>query len=89
MASGRQGAETVVLSYNPTDDWTASALDSESYRAYLRRTREGSVDIGDEYEEFVNCGCGKTRDVTLRVEAIDGMSVVTRETRFVFEPSDG
>ncbi|MFC7203182.1 hypothetical protein ACFQJC_06625 [Haloferax namakaokahaiae] len=84
--SNRQGAETVVLSYTPTDDRTSSALSADSYRAYLRRTRDGPIAVGDEFEEFVNCGCGTTRDVTLRVEAVVGTPVVTRETQFVFEP---
>jgi succinate dehydrogenase/fumarate reductase-like Fe-S protein len=88
MTASEQGAETVVLSYAPADDRTATALDAESYRAYLRRTRDGPVAVGDEFEEFVNCGCGTTRDVSLRVEDVVGTAVVTSETRFVFEPRD-
>lgn len=81
-------ATTVVLSYAPATERVATALSAESYRTYLCRTRRGPVAVGDEFGEFVSCGCGTTRDITLRVEdTVDG-AVVTNETRFVFEPRD-
>jgi len=42
------------------------------FRAYLVRVHGGPVTEGDEWSEFVNCGCGTTTDVTLRVEAVEG-----------------
>lgn len=79
-------ATEIVVSFAPTDDRTAEALDAASYRSYLRRTRRGDVSVGDEWAEFVNCGCGSTRDVVLRVESVDGGESIGTETAFVFEP---
>ncbi|WP_435102019.1 hypothetical protein [Halarchaeum sp. P4] len=80
-------ASEVVVSFTPADDRTGAALDAPSYRRYLTRAHDGAVAVGDEWEEFVNCGCGTTRDVTLRVESTDG-DYVDAETTFVFEPRE-
>lgn len=79
-------AETVVIEYTPTDRWTADALQQRSFRGYLRRAHEGRVKEGDGWEEFVNCGCGKTRDAVLRVTSISGGDAIGETTEFVFEP---
>ena len=86
--SASNTASRVTLSFSPSDGRTAEALDAPSYRSYLRRTRSGPVAVGDEWEEFVNCGCGTTRDVTLRVAATTGGRSIDEETEFVFEPSE-
>lgn len=79
-------ATEVHLSFVPTDDRIGEALDKRHYRSYLRRSRQGPVDVGDEWDEFVSRGCGSTRDVTLRVESIEGGDEIGEETEFVFEP---
>ncbi|MBX0297301.1 hypothetical protein [Haloarcula nitratireducens] len=77
-------AERVRLRYAPDDDDVASALRSETFELYLRRSKAGPVESGDEWEEIVNDGCGRTRPVTLRVESVAGGSTVGEETRFEF-----
>lgn len=81
------GASCVTISFSPPDDRTAEVLSTHSYRAYLRRAHSGRVTVGDAWEEFVNCGCGATRDVTLRVESTTGGGAIDEETELVFEPS--
>lgn len=86
---GNQHAPTateVYLSLSPGDDRTAEALDTRPYRLYLHRTRGGPVAIGDQWNEFINCGCGTTRYVVLRVESITDGDSIGDETTFVFEP---
>lgn len=81
----REVADSVRLSYNG-DEGTRDALETHSYTRYLQRSKTGPVTVGDTWAEFVNCGCGSTRDVTLRVEAIDGGSVLTQDTTITYEP---
>jgi len=87
-------ADRVVVSFrspetdpDDTDDWWVA--DSEwlqenmtefTYRQYLRRAHAGQVSVGDEWDEFVNCGCASPEDVTLRVEEIDGGTAIGSET---------
>jgi hypothetical protein len=78
-------ADRVTLSY-PKDEQTRDELESDTYRSYLRRARDGPVSAGDEWEEFVSRGCGSTRDVVLHVETVDGGSVVGDATEFEFVP---
>ena len=73
-----------MLSVEPDDDTTAAAVGSERYRAFLRRAHAGPVAVGDEWAEFVGRGCGSTRDVTLRVAAVEGGEAVGAETAFAF-----
>lgn len=82
-------ADAVVVSYAPSDDRTTDSLDARSYRAYLHRVHHGPVSVGDEWEEFVNCGCGTTRDVTLRVDSVRDGNSIGEETEFIFEASHG
>ena len=79
-------ADTVRLSYTPVDDRVADALDTPSYRSYLRGAHCGRVEPGTEWSEFVGTGCGAARDVILRVEAVTGGSSIGRDTAFAFEP---
>ncbi|WP_226013409.1 hypothetical protein [Halomicrobium salinisoli] len=87
-------AERVLVSFrspetdpDATDDWWVA--DSEwlqenmterTYRRYLRWAHAGPVAVGDEWEEFVNCGCASPEDVILRVEAVEGGTAIGSET---------
>lgn len=77
-------ATRVTLTYAPTDERVAEAIGADRYRSYLRRAHGGRVSVGDEWDEFVSCGCGTTRDVTLRVESTDGGEIVDEGTEFEF-----
>jgi len=88
MGDDSSDASRVVLVFSPVDDRTAAALDARSYRAYLRRTRSGPVSVGERWDEFVSCGCGTTRDVTLRVASVLGGGSIGDGTEFVFEPAE-
>jgi hypothetical protein len=78
-------ADRVRVSYRPVDDdgdpieeddFLGRSLRADTFRTYLRRAHEGPVAVGDEWAEFVNCGCGTTEDVSLRVEGVDGGSTI-------------
>lgn len=56
--------------------WLAENTNDEHYRLYLRRAHEGPVSVGEEWEEFVNCGCASPEDVILRVDEIEGGSEI-------------
>lgn len=77
-------AARVTLAVSPGDDRTVEAVDSERYRAYLRRAHAGPVTVGEEWAEFVSRGCGSTRDVTLRVESVETGEEIGEETEFAF-----
>jgi hypothetical protein len=79
-------AARVRLSFEPTDESAAAALDTDRYRSFLRRSHAGPISVGEEWAEFVSRGCGSTRDVTLRVESVDGGGEVGDGTVFAFEP---
>lgn len=78
-------ADQIRLSYDGDED-TRTSLEAHSYIRYLQRSKTGPVTVGDTWAEFVNCGCGTTEDVTLRVEAIDGGTVLTEDTTITYEP---
>ena len=85
-----QHATRVVLSY-PAElsDWGRKQVEAERYRGYLRRTL-GEVAVGDVREEFVDVGCcGNTLDVPLRVEEVEGPSVVGEGTEVAFTERPG
>jgi hypothetical protein len=78
-------ADRVRVSYRPVDDdgdpteeddYLGRSVRADTFRTYLRRAHEGAVAVGDEWTEFVNCGCGTTEDVRLRVESVDGGSTI-------------
>lgn len=83
-------ATRVVLAYAPAeDDDVANGLDADAFRAYLRKAHGGPVTLGDEWHEFVNCGCGSRKDVTLTVVSITGGEAVGEGTAIEYEPADG
>jgi hypothetical protein len=80
-------ADRIRLSYRPVDaetadeaGFTVESLREETFLTYLRRAHDGPVAVGDEWAEFVNCGCGTTEDVVLRVEAVEGGSTIDEST---------
>lgn len=77
-------ADGVRIRYSPGSDDVGDALRAESFEQFLRRSREGHVAVGDEWEEIINDGCGWTKDVTLYVEAVDGGTAVGSGTGFEF-----
>lgn len=79
-----QVADTVVLSHDG-DDSTEASLRKHSYIRYLQRSKAGPVTEGDVWAEFVNCGCGTTEDVQLRVERLEGGTTIGEDTTFHFE----
>lgn len=82
-------ASKIALSVSPGDDEdVAEGLDTDSFRSYLRTAHEGPVSLADEWEEFVSCGCGSTKDVTLQVVSITGGSSIGDGTDIEFEPAD-
>ncbi|WP_201294037.1 hypothetical protein [Natronorubrum halalkaliphilum] len=81
-----QPADRVVVSY-PADlsDWGRFQVEKRSFRAFLRKTRERARS-GDVWEEFVGVGCcGNTLDVPLRVERVDGGSLIDEETEISYD----
>lgn len=87
-------ADRVVVSFrspeaelDETDDWWVAdsewlqeSMTERSYRRYLRWAHAGPVTVGEEWEEFVNCGCASPEDVVLRVEQVEGGSAIGSET---------
>ncbi|WP_123538458.1 hypothetical protein [Halosimplex salinum] len=61
-------------------EWLRENMTEHTYRRYLRWAHAGPVSVGDEWEEFVNCGCASPEDVILRVEQVDGGSGIGSET---------
>lgn len=80
-------AERVVLRYAPVTDRVTEELATSRYSAYLRRAEDGPVAVGDEWDHFVSRGCGDTRDVTLTVDAVEGVDRVGDATEFTFVPA--
>jgi hypothetical protein len=87
-------AERVRVSYRPVDDggdpvgeddYLSESVRADTFRTYLRRAHAGPVGVGDEWDEFVNCGCGTTEDVGLRVEDVEGGSRIGDATEVVVE----
>ena len=91
-------ASRVVLTYRPVDrnpdgavddEWIRDELESDTYRTYLRRARGGPVTVGEEWEEFVSCGCATPQDVVLRVTAVEGGEGLGADTAIDFRRADG
>ena len=51
-----------------------------SVTTFLAKRHGGPVDVGDEWNEFVNVGCGRTMDVRFVVEAVTGGVELTTAT---------
>jgi sugar phosphate isomerase/epimerase len=93
-------AERIVVSFrspetdpDETDDWWIAdsewlqeSMTEHTYRRYLRWAHAGPVTVGEEFEEFVNCGCASPEDVVLRVERVDGGDAIGSETRIDVVP---
>lgn len=82
-------ATRVVLSY-PADlpERARQRLRRPYYRRYLAKTL-GRVTPGDTREEFTDIGCcGSQRDVSLRVEAVEGGDRVGPETAVEYAERD-
>jgi hypothetical protein len=60
--------------------WLQESMTEDTYRRYLRRAHAGPVAVGDEWEEFVNCGCASPEEVLLRVERVEGGDAIGSET---------
>ena len=82
-------ADRIRVSYRPVDDdgdpteeddFLGKSVRADTFRTYLRRAHAGPVAVGDEWTEFVNCGCGTTEDVCLRVEDVVGGSRIDEST---------
>lgn len=92
--SAEERADRVVVSFRSPEtdpdenddwwiadsDWLRENMQESTYLTYLRRAHAGPVSIGDEWDEFVNCGCASPEDVVLRVEGIDGGTAIGPET---------
>jgi hypothetical protein len=77
--SGDDGAWFVADS-----DWLRENMSDSTYLQYLQRAHAGPVTVGEEWEEFVNCGCSSPQDVVLRVESIEGGTAIGFETTIDF-----
>ena len=74
-------ASRVVVSY-PADlsDWGRMQVDTDHFRAYLKKVRE-EPRAGETFEEFVGVGCcGNTLDVPLRIERVEGPNRMGEDT---------
>jgi hypothetical protein len=60
--------------------WLAENMTEPTYLRYLRWAHAGPVEVDDEWEEFVNCGCANPEDVVLRVESVDGGTGIGSDT---------
>jgi len=90
-------ADRIVLSFahstadgDPWSDvdteWIADELRADSYQQYLRRAHGGPVSVGDEWAEFVSCGCATPQDVVLRVERVEGGTALGDATTLEVQP---
>ncbi|MFC6614075.1 hypothetical protein ACFQAS_03725 [Halopenitus salinus] len=62
------------------DEWLAEGIREPIFRRYLRRAHAGAIAVGDEWEEFVSCGCASPEDVVLRVESVESGTEMGPET---------
>lgn len=60
--------------------WLQENMTEPTYLRYLRWAHAGPVAVGDEWDEFVNCGCASPEDVTLRVERVEGGTAIGADT---------
>lgn len=60
--------------------WIREGMNEPSYLRYLRYAHAGPVSVGEEFDEFVNCGCASPTDVVLRVERVDGGTAIGADT---------
>ncbi|MFC6863797.1 hypothetical protein ACFQGE_10005 [Halomicroarcula sp. GCM10025817] len=60
--------------------WLEENMTEPTYLRYLRWAHAGPVAVGDEWDEFVNCGCASPEDVILRVERVEGGTGIGADT---------
>lgn len=60
--------------------WLEENMSEPTYLRYLRWAHAGPVAVGDEWDEFVNCGCASPEDVVLRVERVEGGTGIGADT---------
>ena len=85
-AMSTDAATRLVVSY-PADlsDWGRMQVEKQSFRAFIRKTRD-RADPGEVWEEFVGVGCcGDTLDVPLQVETVENGPQVGPEMAIEFE----
>lgn len=58
--------------------------DTAAFVRYLAAKRAGPVDVGDEWVESINVGCGRTKAVALSVEAVVGGDEFAADTDVEF-----
>lgn len=82
-------ATRVVVSHpSNLSKWGRDQLDGDTFRAYLRKVHD-NLEPGTVWEEFVDVGCcGDSLDVPLRVETVDGPSVMGPDTEIVYTDRD-
>ena len=92
-------ADRIVLSFAPSaadgnpwsgvdTEWIVDELRGDSYQQYLRRAHGGPVAVGEEWDEFVSCGCATPQDVVLRVERVEGGTALGDTTALDVQPRD-
>jgi hypothetical protein len=90
-------ADRIVLSLAPSaadgdpwsggdTAWIVDELRGDTYQQYLRRAHGGPVAVGEEWAEFVSCGCATPQDVVLRVERIEGGTALGDATTLAIHP---
>jgi hypothetical protein len=93
-------ADRIVLSFAPSvadgdpwsgvdTEWIVDELRGDTYQQYLRRAHGGPVAVGEEWAEFVSCGCATPQDVVLRVERVAGGTALGDATTLEIRPRDG
>jgi len=92
-------ADRIVLSFAPSTggedpwsvvdtEWIVDELRGDTYQQYLRRAHGGPVAVGEEWAEFVSCGCATPQDVVLRVERVAGGTALGDATTLEIRPRD-
>lgn len=76
-------ADTVRVAVEDDSGRVRNVEVDASFRRYLRRAHRGPVEVGDEWSEFVNGGCGTQAPVTVRVLAVESGTRVGRHTSIV------
>jgi len=90
-------ADRIVLSFAPSaadedpwsgvdTEWIADELHGDTYQQYLRRAHGGPVSVGEEWDEFISCGCSTPQDVLLRVERVEGGTALGDATALIIQP---
>jgi len=67
-------------------EWLRENMTEHTYRRYLRWAHAGPISVGEEWDEFVNCGCASPEDVILRVENIESGTAIGSETTIEVVP---